>query len=99
VPIGKGMDALVLDESRHRIVTSNGADATLTVIRQAGPDAYELLGNVVTRPLARMMHIDERSGRLYVVAADSTLGPPDAAGVAPRTIHPNTFTVMTYAPR
>lgn len=99
VPIGKGMDALVVDEQRHRIVTSNGSDATLTVIHQTGPDGYELLGSVVTRPLARMMQIDERSGRLFIVAADSTLGQPDAAGVAPRTIHPDTFTVLTYAPR
>lgn len=98
MPIGKGMDGFVIDEQRHRIVTSNGGDGTLTVIGQSGADAYELLGTVSTRVIARMMHIDERTGRLFVVAADYTAAKPDAAGNAPKTLHPNTFTVLTYQP-
>lgn len=98
LPIGPGMDGFVIDEKRRRIVTSNGGDGTLTVIGQSGADAYELLGTVSTRVIARMMHIDDRTGRLFVVAADYTAGKPDAAGVAAKTLHPNTFTVLTYQP-
>ncbi|MFC4314100.1 hypothetical protein ACFPN2_33815 [Steroidobacter flavus] len=98
IPIGKGMDGFVIDEQRHRIVTSNGGDGTLTVIGQNGADSYELLGTVSTRVIARMMHIDERTGRLFVVAADYSSGKPDASGNAPKTLHPNTFTVLTYKP-
>ncbi|MBL8266505.1 hypothetical protein [Steroidobacter sp.] len=99
IPIGKGMDALVIDEQRHRIVTAHGTDSSLFVIQQSGPDAYELLGTVSTRVGARMMHIDERSGRLFVVAADYTTGKPDASGVSTRTYHPNSFAVLTYKPQ
>lgn len=99
LPIGKGMDALVIDEQRHRIVTAHGADSSLFVIRQDGADAYEFMGTVSTRVGARMMHIDERTGRLFVVAADYTTGKPDAGGVASRTYHPNSFVVLTYRPQ
>lgn len=99
LPIGKGMDALVIDEQRHRIVTAHGADSSLFVIQQNGADAYEFLGTVSTRVGARMMHIDERTGRLFVVAADYTTGKSDASGAATRTYHPNSFVVLTYKPQ
>lgn len=98
VAIGKGMDGFVIDEQRHRIVTSNGTDASLTVISQSGADGYDLLGTVSTRAVARMMHIDDRTGRLLLVAADYTALKPDAQGNVVRTVHPNTFTVLTYKP-
>lgn len=97
IPIGNGIDGFVIDEQRHRIVTSND-DGTLTVIGQKGADAYELLGTVATRPAARMMHIDERTGRLFVVTADYTTGKPDATGATQQTYHPNSFVVLTYQP-
>lgn len=99
IPIGKGIDGMAVDEVRGRIVTSNGGDSTLTVIKQDGPDSYRLLGNVQTRPQARTMQIDERSGKLYVVTADMTSYPamPDGKVPAPY-FHPNSFTVLTYKP-
>jgi hypothetical protein len=99
VAIGPGLDGLVIDEQRHRIVTSNGDDGTLTVIRQDGPDSYALLGNISTRTGARMMHMDERTGRLFVVNADYTSGPPDAEGESAWTYHPDSFVVLTYEPQ
>lgn len=99
LPIGKGMDGFVIDEQRNRIVTSNGSDGTLVVIKQSGADAYELLGAVSTRVGGRMMHIDDRTGRLFVVAADYTLGKPDAAGEMSKSYHPNSFVVLTYKPQ
>lgn len=99
VPIGDHLDGIGIDEQRKRIVTSN-SDGTLTVISQQGPDQYELLGTVSTRPGARMMFMDERNGKLYVVAADYTIGKPDAQGNVPDEVyHPNTFAVLTYQPR
>lgn len=99
LPIGAGLDALIVDEQRHRIVTAHGTDNALFVIRQKDADTYELLGTVSTRVGARMMHIDERTGRLFVVAADVTTGKPDASGEAPHTYHPNSFVVLTYKPQ
>jgi len=100
IPIGKGIDGMAVDETRGLILTSNGGDANLTVIRQDGPDAYRLLGNVQTRPQARTMQIDERDGRVYLVTADATFGAPDADGKAPAPyFHPGSFVVLSYQPQ
>ena len=99
IPIGNGIDGMAVDEKRHRIVTSNGGNASLTVIQQDGPDSYRLLGNVQTRPQARTMAIDERDGRLYLVNADATFPGPDDKGATPAPyFHPNSFAVLTYKP-
>lgn len=98
LPIGNGIDGFAIDERRKRIVTSNG-DGTLTVIHQEGPDSYSLAGTVSTLPRARMMTMDERNGRLLVVTAGFTLGPPDASGATAATYHPDSFVVLTYDPQ
>lgn len=99
IPIGKGIDGMGIDEKRHRIVTTNGGDSSLTVIEQQGPDSYRLLGNVQTRPQARVMAIDEADGRIYTVTADATFGAPDAGGSVPTPVfHADSFTVLTYKP-
>jgi len=98
-PIGSGIDGMQVDEKRGRIITSNGGNSTLTVIKQDGPDSYRLLGNVQTRPQARTMQLDERNGKLYVVTADATFPAPAADGTTPAPyFHPNSFTVLTYKP-
>lgn len=100
LPIGNGIDGMAVDHARHRIVTSNGGNSSLTVIQQDGPDSYRLLGNVQTRPQARTMALDERNGKLYLVNADTTFPGPDAAGKTPAPyFHPNSFTVLTYDPK
>lgn len=99
IPIGKGVDGMAVDEHRHRIVTSNGGSSTLTVIRQDGPDSYKLVGNVQTRPQARVLQIDEHSGRLFTVAADSTTAPPESAEAKlAESYHADSFVVLTYRP-
>lgn len=90
---------MAVDEQRGRIVTANGTDGTLTVIGQEGPDDYRLLGTVSTRPGARMMSMDQRTGALLVVNADFTRSPPDARGETTKTFHPDSFVVLTYRPR
>lgn len=96
VPIGKGVDALVIDESRNRIITANGEDGTLSVLEQRGPDQLQLLGTVGTRIGARMMDMDVRTGSLLLVNADFTMR-PSADGNDPIQIyHPNSFNVLRY---
>ncbi|HRP86973.1 MAG TPA: hypothetical protein PLS34_05575 [Gammaproteobacteria bacterium] len=98
LPIGNGIDGFAIDEQRKRIVTSN-YEGTLTVINQEGPDRYTLAGTVSTRPNARMMTMDERTGRLFVVTAELTRSPPDANGATTNTYHPDSFVVLTYRPQ
>ncbi|MGH6780731.1 MAG: YncE family protein, partial [Sphingomonadaceae bacterium] len=93
VPIGRGVDGLAVDEKRHRILTSNGVDSNLSVIEQTGADGYRLLGHVLTRPNAKIMQIDQRDGRLFIVTADhSLIAGPDGSAPVP-LYHPNRFTV------
>ena len=99
LPIGKGVDGMAVDEQRHRIVTSNGGSSSLSVIRQDGPDIYTLLGHVQTRPQARVLQLDSRSGRLFTVTADSTVAPVAQKEAKPaESFHENSFAVRTYKP-
>lgn len=98
LPIGNGIDGFAIDEQRKRIITSNN-EGTLTVINQEGPDSYSLAGTVSTRPNARMMTMDERTGRLFVVTAEFTRTPPDGNGETSNRYHPDSFVVLTYQPQ
>mgnify|MGYP001549786178 CR=1 FL=1 len=72
------------------------APATLTVVREATPDRYEVLANVATQKSARTMALDESSGRVYLSAAE--LGPrraPTQAEPHPRpTVKPGSFAIL-----
>lgn len=98
LPIGRGIDGFAVDEKRDRIVTSNGVDTNLTIIGQAGPDSYRLLGTIGTRANARIMTLDERSGKLYVVTADSTLRFQNGTESVEH-YHPDSFVVLEYTPQ
>ncbi len=97
-PIGASLDGFAIDERRHRIITSN-YDGTLSVIGQNGPDDYKLLGTVSTHMGARMMTMDERDGRLFVVNAAFTSTAPNDKGETSETYHPDSFVVLTYKPQ
>jgi hypothetical protein len=96
VPIGKGIDALAIDEKRGRIVAST-YDGGLTVIERVGADRLRLAATVRTQFGARMMDLDHRTGRLYLVNADSTEFPL-ADGKSVSRYHANSFRVETWAP-
>lgn len=97
VPIGRGAEGLIVDPARRLIVVANGADATLSVIRQDGPDAYALVETIATRPLARLLSFDEKTGRLFTMAATVTYPAPGPdKQVPPPYVHPGSFTVMTF---
>ncbi len=97
LPIGRGIDGFSVDSARGRIVTSNGLDANLTIISQTGRDSYRLLGSIGTRANARMMTMDDRTGKLYVVTADSTLSTNENGGEEEH-YHPDSFVVLEYSP-
>lgn len=96
VPIGKGLDALAYDEARERIVSSN-YEGSMTVIAREG-DNLRVVATVRTQFGARMMDIDHRSGRLYLVNADSTVFPDKDSGEELTRYHPDSFRVETWQP-
>ncbi|WIG57000.1 MAG: hypothetical protein OJF61_002788 [Rhodanobacteraceae bacterium] len=100
VPIGEGPDAARYDAQRGLVFSSNGHSGTLTVVREAAPDRYEVLANVPTQKSARTMALDDATGRIYLSAAE--LGPrpaPTAADPHPRpTVKPGSFTILVVGP-
>lgn len=70
LPIGRGSDAAAFDPVRKLIFSSNGADGTVSVIRELDADTFVSVGSIKTRLTGRTMSIDPASGRLYVAAAE-----------------------------
>ena len=76
VPIGKGPDGAAFDAQKGLVFSPNGADGTLTVIRQLDADHYSVVADVPTRKSARTIALDPLTHRVYLVAAQFGLKPP-----------------------
>ena len=100
LPIGRGIDGMVHDEIDHLLVTANGVDATMTVIRQDGPDSYTPVETIATVPMARVLVLDPATRRLFTVTAGHSLPAPGPDGKPrPVAFHPDSFTVLGYVRR
>jgi YVTN family beta-propeller protein len=99
LPIGSFSDGAAFDPVRKRIFSSNG-DGTLSVVQEVDAQHFTPLETIKTAPGARTMTIDERSGRLFLVAADiQKLEPPAKAGGRPHiTFVPNSLKLLYFDP-
>lgn len=98
LPIGEGVDGAGFDPGGQLAFSSNGADGTLTVIHEDGPDKYSVVETVTTQKFARTMTVGP-DGSVYLVSADVhvTPAPAGATGAAARPkrdVQPGTFTVL-----
>ena len=97
VPIGKGVDGVILDQQNKLIITSNG-EGTLTVIHEDSPTQLSVVETVTTEPGARTMTFDAKSHHVFLSAAK--YGAPPAA--TPDNPHPwpsvvsGTFMILEY---
>lgn len=94
-PIGRGSDAVAFDAKRKRVFSSNGAAGTISVIEESGPSGFTALPDVATAVSGRTMTVDPATGRLYVLAADTT--PSPTAGGRPRPV-PGSLKLLVFAP-
>lgn len=69
LPIGNGTDGAAFDP-RRKLVFSSNYDGTLTVVRESGPEKFEVLGSIPTAVTGKNMTIDPDTGRLFVTVAD-----------------------------
>jgi DNA-binding beta-propeller fold protein YncE len=100
VPIGAGNDWVGFDKINHLILLSNGAAASLSVIRQKGPDDYALEETVGTRPLARTGTFDPTTGKLFLVAGQYAKLAPSGAGPEPQNhVFPGTVEILVLERR
>jgi hypothetical protein len=72
LPIGRGSDAVAFDPARKRVFSSNGVDGDISVIREVDANTFQSAGTIRTMLSARTMSVDPRSGRLFVVGAETT---------------------------
>ena len=96
--IGRGNDATAYDAERKLAFASNG-EGTLTIVDGDAP--YAVVQTVATMPRARTMALDPHTHAIYLVSADADDAPATpVAGQKPRAKRkPETFTVLTIAPR
>jgi len=74
LPIGARSDGAAFDPKRKLIFSSNG-DGTLSVIAEKDANSFATVASVATKRGARTMTLDPETGRLYLVAADTTINP------------------------
>ena len=104
VAIGRGNDGVAWDAARHAIVTSNGVDANLVIVRQLDADRYRLEQAVTTQPTARTLALDTVHDRIFLVTADGAVDPHkkilrEVAPFYPNVYFDNTYRVLIYARR
>ena len=73
LPIGAGVDGAAFDPATRLAFSSNG-EGTLTVVREQSPDSFKVIATVPTQRGGRTVALDERTHRIYTVAAQ--FGPP-----------------------
>ena len=95
LPIGKGSDAVAFDPVRHRVFSSDGRDGRVSVYQQVTPNNYTAMAAIPTVVSARNMTVDERTGRLFVVGADTD---PSATPGGRAHVRPGTTRVMIFDP-
>lgn len=98
LPIGSGPDAAGFDPETSLAFSSNGTDATLTVVHQDSADKYSVVANVPTQRGARTMALDPKTHNVFLATAQ--YGPPPAATAErpnPRpTVLPNSFVILVF---
>jgi YVTN family beta-propeller protein len=74
LPIGAHSDGAAFDPARRLVFSSNG-DGTLSVIKEVSPNQFVSAETVRTEPGARTMSIDPKTGRIFLVTAETALHP------------------------
>ena len=68
LPIGSGVDGAAFDATSGLAVSSNG-EGSMTFVHEESPDSFRVVATVPTQRGGRTIALDERTHRLYTVAA------------------------------
>ena len=95
IAVGKGPDAVILDEVRRAAFIPSGGTATLSVISLADPARPALVQALATRPGVRTGAVDPFTGKVYLASSDflADRRPGERPAVAP-----GTFRVLVVSP-
>jgi hypothetical protein len=101
VPIGWLIDANRFDPETQ-LIFSAAADGTLTIARQGVTVPIEVVQTLPTPFWARTMALDPNNHKLFVVTADTQMGPYPPGTAHPQrqgTSKPGSFTLLIYSLR
>jgi len=90
-PTGDGADGVGFDNKLKTAYSSNG-EGTLTVVKELSADNYVLAENVVTKPGARTITVDQKTHKVYLPSA--SFKPATKESFRPQVI-PGTFKILT----
>jgi len=93
-PIGGGPDGAGFDAGLGLAFSSNGADGTLSIVKQVN-GKYDTVDTVPTERGARTMTVDQKNHRVYLLAAEFGPAPAPVGGKKARPqILPDSFHVL-----
>ena len=96
LPIGKGVDGAVFNPKTMEAFSSQG-DGTLTVIKENSPISFAVEQTLETKPSAKTLTLDSKTGQIDLIAADFTPPPtPPPAGGRPSRgrMVPDSFSIL-----
>ena len=73
-------------------MSSNGGDGTLTIVKEKNPTTFEVEQTLTTMVSAKTMALDEKTGHLYLIAAE--FGPAPAGGRGRGPLMPDSFSIL-----
>jgi DNA-binding beta-propeller fold protein YncE len=96
LPIGKGTDGALFDPATMEAYSSNGADGTLTVVKENSPSDFVVEQTLPTLPGARTSTLDRETSRIFLITAEfgPAPSPPPNGGWVRRPMIPGTFTIL-----
>ncbi len=94
IKIGNGCDGVVFDKKSKQVFTSNGADATMSVIQEVSENKFTKLADVPTKKGARTLDIDKKTQTLYLPTADFE---PLKAGEKRSKMIPGSFQIIVVS--
>jgi DNA-binding beta-propeller fold protein YncE len=91
LPIGAGTDGAVFNPATKEIFSSNG-DGTLSIFKENSPSSFAAAQTLNTMVSAKTMALDEKTGHLYLIAAE--FGAPPAGGRGRGAMVPDSFSII-----
>lgn len=100
--IGDGSDGLAYDEPTHRLFSTNGVSANLTVAQMLSPDSFKILETLSTLNNAKVIAMDHENQKIFTMVAEGTANTEKKinTSVSPysaNTVFPNSFRVITIS--
>ncbi len=95
-PTSPGNDGVAYDAQRKRVYVTNGIGAHLMVFEQTDADTYKLNEVLGTRPMAKTVAVDPKSGDIFSIAAEPVFdaSKKNLTRIAP--FYPNAYVKDTF---